>query len=71
MRFVSRPTPFALVQEQVREIEQGLSQHDMQEIKTLLRSVVPEYQPDPPAPAWAPPVGVCEQHVLHFADERF
>jgi FlaA1/EpsC-like NDP-sugar epimerase len=45
MRFVSRPMPFALIQDQVQELEEGLGRWDASELRLALQSCVHEYRP--------------------------
>lgn len=53
MRFVSRPTPFALIQHQLLQLEERLPERDLLVWRALLRGLVPEYRPEsaPTAPS--------------------
>lgn len=45
MRFVSRPVPLNEIQDQLREVSQHLHSADPDELKLMLKRVVPEYKP--------------------------
>jgi FlaA1/EpsC-like NDP-sugar epimerase len=45
MRFISRPAPLRIVQQQIKELTRDLHRSDPGDLKLLLRKAVPEYLP--------------------------